>query len=337
MCFLTPPPVVSAVHEVTETADPDEAREVVERAFLPHRMELLPGATPLHMQLDVFRLGSTTVGRLRYGRDVRLRTDDTSQLHINIPLHGHSLSRSGTADPVLSTPERAALFPPERPADILWGGDLTQLCLMIPRTTVEQELDLLVGGSLHKPVQFPTAMDLTTPFGRAWRETLNVLLNEYDHRPGLATHLVAGRRLERLLLDGLLLGTSHSYSDVLHAPRPAALPSAVRRAVELLEEQPQRAWSTAALAAELFISVRSLQEGFRRHVGKPPMVYLRDARLRRIHDELVQADPRSATVAMLASRWGVVHMSRFAGAYRAKYGTTPSATLRRPPVAPLKP
>ena len=323
--------MVYAAHVVTQTADPDEAQDAVQRAYLPHHLELLPGATPLDMQLDVFRLGTTTAGRLRYGRDVRLLTDDLSQFHINIPLHGQAVSRSGTAEPVLTTPERAAVFTPERPADITWGGDCTQLCLMIPRATVEQELELLVGESLRKPAQFPTSMDLTTPLGRAWRETLNMLAHEYDHRPGLATHPVAGRRLERLLLDGLLLGLPHSYSDVIHAPRPAALPNTVRRAIELLEEQPQRHWSTAALAAELFISVRSLQDGFRRHVGKPPMSYLRDARLRGIHDELMQADPRSTTVATLASRWGFPHMGRFAGAYRAKYGTTPAATLRRPP------
>jgi transcriptional regulator GlxA family with amidase domain len=77
------------------------------------------------------------------------------------------------------------------------------------------------------------------------------------------------------------------------------------------------------------VSIRSLQEGFRRHVATTPLAYLRGVRLERAHEDLLRADPRTVTVADVAQRWGFVHQSRFAAAYRARYNASPSEALRR--------
>ena len=71
-----------------------------------------------------------------------------------------------------------------------------------------------------------------------------------------------------------------------------------------------------------------LQEAFRRHVGTPPLTYLRELRLARVHDELSNSDPWQTSVADVAYRWGFTHLGRFAGAYRERYGVPPSRTLR---------
>lgn len=61
-----------------------------------------------------------------------------------------------------------------------------------------------------------------------------------------------------------------------------------------------------------------------------PMTYLRQVRLRRAHDELIESDPSVETVASIAKRWGYTNPGRFAAAHAARYGETPAATLRRP-------
>jgi len=61
------------------------------------------------------------------------------------------------------------------------------------------------------------------------------------------------------------------------------------------------------------------------------MTYLREVRLRRAHDELLASPPSSTTVSAVASRWGIVHLGRFAAAYRAAFGESPSQTLARFP------
>jgi transcriptional regulator GlxA family with amidase domain len=104
----------------------------------------------------------------------------------------------------------------------------------------------------------------------------------------------------------------------------------VRRAIELIQTRPEQPWTTATLASEAMVSARCLQEGFQRYTAVPPMRYLRDVRLDRVHAELLGADTDSETVAHIARRWGFLYLGRFAASYREKFGQTPSDTLRGP-------
>jgi transcriptional regulator GlxA family with amidase domain len=106
-------------------------------------------------------------------------------------------------------------------------------------------------------------------------------------------------------------------------------PRVIRRVIDAIEDEPDRPFSVADLAAIAGVSVRSLQEGFRRYVGCSPMAYLQSVRLTRAHDALQREDPARITVAAVAHRAGFTHLGRFATAYRARFGATPSETLRR--------
>jgi AraC-like DNA-binding protein len=203
------------------------------------------------------------------------------------------------------------------------------MCLMTPQTTLESELEQLMGRPLTRPLRFGFGMDLSSPAGRSWWEVLTLVERGLDGRLGIATHRVAGPHVERLLLDALLLGQRHNYSDCVNAPTAPAATGPIARAVELVHDRPGDPWSSTVLAREVHLSVRSLQDGFRRDVGRPPMTYLREVRLRGIRKELQRATPGSTTVEAVAYRWGLVHMSRFAAAYRSAFGEAPSQTLRR--------
>jgi transcriptional regulator GlxA family with amidase domain len=180
-----------------------------------------------------------------------------------------------------------------------------------------------------RPLRFAFAMDLRGPVGRSWTDTVRLLARELEEGPGLLLHPYAGAHVQSLLLDGLLLGQPHNYSEDVNAGSRPGSHQAIARVVDLINERPEEPWSSTSLAREAHLSVRALQEGFRQHVGQPPMRYLRDVRLRRIHAVLRDARPRSTTVEAVASRWGLVHMSRFAAAYRAAFGEPPSSTLAR--------
>jgi transcriptional regulator GlxA family with amidase domain len=84
------------------------------------------------------------------------------------------------------------------------------------------------------------------------------------------------------------------------------------------------------LASEVHLSVRALQEGFKRDLEMPPMAYLRQVRLRRVREELEASRSGDTTVRSVALRFGILHPSRFAATYQRAFGETPSATLSRP-------
>jgi AraC-like DNA-binding protein len=312
------------------TDDRDEAESVITDLYIPNQIELVAGPEPLDMQVTGLRLGALTAGRLTYGRQVRLRTADAKNFHVNIPLRGRAVSRNGTGEPVTTGPGEGLVFSPGAPAEISWSADCEQLCLMIPAGRLEAALEQLLGRSLRGQLAFDFAADLGSPLGQRWRTVLDLLVDELDHPTHVGCNPLVSQHLEGLVLDGLLLGQRHSHSDVAIGNSMVAMSATVRRAVGLIEERPSEPWTTVRLAAEVHLSVRALQEGFRRDLGTPPMAYLRQTRLRRAREQLLMAERDATTVSAVAVGLGILHLGRFASAYREAFGESPSATLNRP-------
>jgi transcriptional regulator GlxA family with amidase domain len=172
-------------------------------------------------------------------------------------------------------------------------------------------------------------MDTTTGRGRDWAQLAILLADQLAAGDGLMQSPLVSRPLVDGLVRGLLLAADHRHREAFAAPAPPMRPAAIRTAVELIETQPMEPWTTSSLARRCLVSVRSLQEGFQRHVGTAPMAYLRAVRLRRAHEDLRAADPSLTTVTAIALRWGFGNPGRFAAEHEAAYGEKPHRTLRR--------
>jgi AraC-like DNA-binding protein len=105
------------------------------------------------------------------------------------------------------------------------------------------------------------------------------------------------------LIHGLLLVADHSYRDALAAAAAPGRPAAVRDTMGIIEARPHLPLTTSTLARHCHVSVRTLQQGFQRHLGMSPMAYVRVVRLRHAHRDLRSADPAHHTVAAIARRW----------------------------------
>jgi AraC-like DNA-binding protein len=280
------------------------------------------------MDLAGLQIGVITAGRLSYGHRVRQLTEEAHNVHVNMPIRGHAVSRCGQSEPVDSAAGQTLVFSPEAPAEIAWSADCVQLCLMIPRAGLEAELEQLLGRSIRSRLRFDFAVAPVHGAGRL-QTVLDLVAQELDQPSGLGSSHVAGRHLEGLVLDGLLLGQPHNYSQAALGLSRRAPGGVVKRAIELIEERPVEPWTTVSLATELHLSVRALQAGFQREVGMTPMAYLRMVRMRRAHVALKEANPAETTVQAVAVSLGLLHQGRFAVNYRALFGEMPSETLRR--------
>jgi transcriptional regulator GlxA family with amidase domain len=171
-------------------------------------------------------------------------------------------------------------------------------------------------------------MDLTGGPARTWSRLVQLVLAESDDCGGLLYEPLIAEQLRHSVLSGLLLSLPHRYRDELINPAPCGPPRMIRRVMDAMNDGPERPFSVTDLAAIAGMSVRSLQEGFRRYVGVSPMAYLQQVRLGRAHEALVREHPQRITVAAIAHRWGFSHLGRFAYVYRSRYGVSPSDTLR---------
>ncbi|WP_436757821.1 AraC family transcriptional regulator [Streptosporangium sp. V21-05] len=321
-------PVPLGNRPVFDTADLDEARELVARVFCPHRLELAGDVSGLAARLNSVRLGTVRVNYLDYGADVRIEPGELESFFlVQIPLAGRSLIRCGGQE-IVSTPDLASLPSPSEYLDMRWGAGCPQLIVKFDRPVVEDALERMLGERLDHPLVFDLGVDMTAGWARAWRAMADLIVREAEHGDGLAAQPLAIAHLENAMLSSLLTGQPSNYLERLTTPRPPALPKVVRRAMRYIDEHAHLPLTTDDVARAVAVSGRSLQEGFRRHLGLTPMTYLRDVRLGRVHDELAAGDPARCTVTNVAARWGFPHQGRFAALYRARYGQAPSRTLR---------
>jgi AraC-like DNA-binding protein len=312
---------------VLASTDLEKAQSLLSQAFLPSTFTSPVRGPNLDVRLNVIKIGRITAGYLRFGDAMRIRTTEATNYHLDIPTAGSAAMRSGSEPPVYATPSTAAVFMPGRPADLDCDRDCAQICLMFPTEELHTELENLLGVPAARPLEFSRPMDLTTQVGATFIQTLHVI--DRASAPGnqLLEHPLAALRLEQVLMLTLLLTQPNNYSAALEQPPKMAGPTPIAQAIELIRTRPEHPWTVATLAAEVAVSVRSLQVGFARSVGQAPMRYLRQVRLERVHDELTQAESGATTITQAASRWGFTHLGRFASEYRKAYGEPPSASL----------
>jgi AraC-like DNA-binding protein len=323
------------VHTISlHVTEPDEAREICGQVYYPHRLTVLHEPARFAMSLSALNLGPVAVGLLGYAGEVRLETAELETgYEVNVPLSGRLLTRSGPAE-VYATPDTAALYRPDGRTRLQGWADGGELFgLKIARSALEARLAELAGTPVRGVVQLGPSLDLRAGTGRRWWALARALAALTADPDGPLTQPMVVRPLVDSVLVALLYAADHPYHAALAAPCPRAGRAAVNRAVDLLEAEPELPWTVVDLARRVGLSTRALQYGFAAQAGRSPMAYLRQVRLQRADADLrAAAGPPLAAgpgVASIASRWGFTNFGRFAAAYRARYGCSPSETLHQ--------
>jgi AraC-like DNA-binding protein len=311
------------------TRSPEEAIHLCETAFYPHQLGLLGPSHNFGLTQRVTCVGPITIGDITYETDVSLGFDDgRGSYHICVPLKGWLESRH-RGQQLTSTPTLASIYRPDAEMTATWWpGGSRHLAVKIDQLAVERALQPMVDGPTGSPIAFDASLPLEGAAAQDWVRLLLMAHRQLERPDSLIRHPLVLAPLVDSLIHGLLLVADHPHRDALAAPAEPGRPAAVRDAMDLIEAGAHLPLTTSTLATQCHVSVRTLQEGFRRHLAMSPMAYLRVVRLRRAHCELRSADPSRTTVAAVAHRWGFTHLSRFASAHQRMYGETPLQVLR---------
>ncbi|UOR01118.1 AraC family transcriptional regulator [Leucobacter allii] len=297
------------------------ARSLGAELYYPH--ELTPLARPerFHFTAVAARLGAVTAGLLSYSSSVRIDTEPyLTSFQMNVPLRGQ-LRTSVGGRRVDATRARAAVYGPDVPTAISgWEQPCVMLAVKMDRALVEARVAAERGpGSAER---FAPELDVHAGAGAAWIASVRTLIATVQRVPdldeGLAEHL-AGR-----CIDGFVLAALGREPE----PRaPAADAAIVDRVREAIVYTRGPALTLGAMADYAGVCGRSVQLAFREVLGTTPMRVQREERLQRVRAELNAGDPRRDTVAGVARRHGFLHLGRFSGLYRERFGEAPSCTL----------
>ena len=311
------------------TTSPEQSIHLCKTSFYPHRLRLLGPSHDFGLVHRVTRVGPITLGDITYRTDVALGfAEARASYHINVPLTGWLESRHRGVQ-MSPSPAVAAIYRPDGEITVnRWPGGTRNLAVKIDQVALERALESLVDGPVDSPIPVTAELPLKSNAAQSWVRLLLMVQRHLDRPDGVLGHSVVSVPLVESLIHGFLLVADHPYREQLAAPAGSGRPAALRHAMDIIEARAHLPLTTSTLARQCHVSVRTLQEGFRRHLGMSPMASVRAVRLRRAHRDLSSADPAHSTVAVIAKRWGFTHLGRFAAAHKTTYGETPTQALR---------
>lgn len=311
--------------------DVDEAQDKVSAVFCPHALKLVLPREHVHVQHNMVRLNEITVNYLTYGALVDIDPGLLQRFYLaQIPLTGHAEIRCGNQI-VLSDTKVATILNPDVPTHMRWDQDCTQALLWIPREAIERRIASLLGLESVGPLSFSVPLPQQEGSGGAWCQTVIDLVRNLDRNGSLwLQYPAAVSSMEDFLLRNLLLFQHHNFTEKLEHGTEPARPRHLQRAIDFIHANAAEPLTVTEIAQAACVSIRALEEGFRRHLNTTPVVYLRDIRLDQVRKQMLAlaAAGQLASISDIAYQFGFTHLGRFAAYYKQRFGVSPSCAIR---------
>jgi len=307
------------------TSNLDHAIEAVSGVYCPHTIQVLDRARVVNAFLRVSHPTNQPLVELSYSAQVHIDAEDFRDLFL-IMHCARGGARTWQEDRRADWCSGQTIpFSASFETQLWFNGDFLQQGVRLDMKRLENQCAQMLGHPLERPLRFalrPFSQELE----QVWSRTLALLMS--IDTPGFHLSDPAKASLDEVIRALLLEQHPHNYSDELARPARAPVPGLIRRAEEYMAEHAGTLLTPSDAAAEVGISLRSLQAGFRRLRNETPGAFLRRVRLQNAYDELRRSNGE-VSVTDVALRCGFAHLGRFSSSYQAAFGELPSDTLRR--------
>ena len=311
------------------SSDLDEVVDLLRRRVGPQKYEIRSRSKPFFAKIQFRQLSELTLsyGRIAPAMEIT-STPREPYYSLFCRRYGSSEYRAGRQSFVTSR-SCGAMLPGMQPVHVRTKEDWHVFGTRFPPETLRTELSRLLDRTVSDPVNFLPMVNFSDGPGRTVGKILSRLYEEATRTDAALVMVVLGiRHLERLLVTVLLEGLQHNYSKFLVTPEKKLSLWQVRAVEEFILENADQPLSLGDLATVGCTSARSLQYAFHRHRGYTPLEFLRQVRFERVQNDL-RHPTQDTTVTNTATRWGFLHLGRFAKEYRTRFGESPSATIWR--------
>jgi AraC-like DNA-binding protein len=201
--------------------------------------------------------------------------------------------------------------------------------LWIDAARLERTFESLADVPLRGTLAFAPMVDWRASHAAGLARLLQYMLSELSRVDGLFALPAARESLTDLLAQAMLTSLPHAGTNALARHRPHPVPRHLRRAEAFIHEAADQAIRLTDVAAAAGCSLGTLGAAFRQFRETTPLAALHAIRLERIREVLLAPCPE--TPAAVARRFGFSNASRFAAAYRRRFGEAPAETRARRP------
>ena len=308
------------------TTDPERAHEWLREAYVDHSARLSGNTQAFRFTHSLADCGPFKVGVCRHSMTLN---GDWEPLDDQL-LFSHLLSgrfRIGCKQSeVAAGPGDVFAYDPDVAMAVEWS-DIRMAQVRMSRGAFDRIAAELTGD--ERGVGF----DLARPAGAAkaqhWRRFMQYVTSDVATSPAVHNSPLLMGQVFRMIVATALETFPNTASGDRDRQGAYVSAAAVRRALTYIDERVSDDIGLTEIAEAAGVGPRALQRAFRRALEVTPLGHLRAVRLERAHHELRAADPGDGTtVAVVAARWGFGHPGRFAADYRARFGCSPSDSLR---------
>lgn len=311
-----------------QSRDLDESRQSLSQVFCPHALILKGSGQKLSTHLQEAPFGHSALVYISYGAEVSIDTDSLGHCYlIQTPVRG-SAEIAVDSRTSLFRQNLACVVSPSQSMNMQWSKDCAFYTVRLDRHTVEQKLSQLLQQPLQAPLLFEPVFELSSAAGKAWCNAVEFTRRQLHANLPDASIVPLLRQLEDSLCLHLLLLIPHNYVAQLKRQGSCVTPRSISRACAYINANIQRPITLQQLGESAGVTAATLTRHFQSYLGDPPMKYIRDKKLERVH-ELLQHRTASESVTDIALQYGFNHLGRFANYYRRRYGELPSDTLRQ--------
>ncbi|MCJ2108793.1 helix-turn-helix domain-containing protein [Methylobacterium sp. E-041] len=243
---------------------------------------------------------------------------------INFTLGGHTnyVFQDGRA---MGAPTTAILADHQDLSDAQSSGGFHLFGCSISKQALTTINAALTGGEATGFPPFARGADMGAPGIRALYCAMRQIYRRCLEVEPSGDHTLA---LMQEILGYQLLSAWPRRAEAIADVRRQARPSRLSLAKDYIQTYLATPLALSDIAAAAGLSVRGLQDNFRRSVDQTPFQYIIQQRLMRVHEDLVATSNMNLSVGDIARRWGFVHMSDFGQRYRRMYGCAPTQTRR---------
>lgn len=307
--------------------DPGLAERTVGSLIEPRRLAVRGNPRATDIRISHLAIGHSQLFGVTHGAAVLATAAPIRSYQVMVPLRGKLTAQTRYGE-IVAAPGSALVYSPLDRLETLWSDHCVGMVLSVPAERLRALAREACPGMDTGVMPLKPLMQLGEGGGRSFANALGTICLESLDPDSAFSRGLTRASVEETLLLSLLLAQRPDSEGLARLGHPNRQRH-VAETVALIETHCAEDLAIDDLACAAKVSARTLQYGFMEQFGIGPMSYLKQVRLRRIHEALRSARPGTDTVGEIAARWGYYNGSAFAAAYRKMFGERPSETLAR--------